>query len=71
MTTIAAGKAVVTAVIATVAWEDGGTRLNGWRGWRSAAEIRRKNAAAARRKMERVGVDFELVYCFVGNYEKE
>ncbi|GKB79079.1 hypothetical protein Tco_0945974 [Tanacetum coccineum] len=37
-----AGKAVAAAMVAAVAWEDGGTRLNGWRGWRSAAKIRRK-----------------------------
>ncbi|GJU83157.1 hypothetical protein Tco_1285522 [Tanacetum coccineum] len=40
----AAGKAVAAAVVAAVAWEDGGTRLNGWRGWRSAAKIRQKNS---------------------------
>nr|GEU40755.1 hypothetical protein [Tanacetum cinerariifolium] len=39
----AAGKAIAAAVVVAVAWEDGGTRLNGWREWRSAAEIRRKN----------------------------
>ncbi|GJR55636.1 hypothetical protein Tco_1406157 [Tanacetum coccineum] len=33
-----AGKAAAAAVVAAVAWEDGGTRLNGWRGWRSAAK---------------------------------
>ncbi|GKC49838.1 hypothetical protein Tco_1072583, partial [Tanacetum coccineum] len=43
MAAVVAGKVAATAVVAAVAWEDGGTRLNGWRGWRSAAKIRQKN----------------------------